>query len=121
MCFAGCVCGDSHTTRPWWPTEQRFDCSPDEMYVTDCCKRRLPAKETVCRIRLQEMPACGDYGDYQDRMPWDSDKPVNWFTYASYYDPSWRIECNPEGDRSCKQHRRFLRGLHLRDWMYEAA
>lgn len=111
---------DHHTTRPWWPTEQRFDCSPEDTYVTDCCLRRLPAKETICQLRCQEFPA-GGYGDYQDRFEFEPDKPVNFFSYASYFDPTWRIECNPEGERSCKQHKRFLRGLHLREWRYEAA
>lgn len=71
----------------------------------------------------------GGYGDYQERNSWLSEiyengqvvgheyAPVNWFSYASYYDPTWQIECNPEGDLSCKQHRRFMRGLHLREWV----
>jgi hypothetical protein len=133
MCVTcGAICGDSHTERPWWPTEQRFDCAPAKQVVTDCCSRRLPASETICRLRIQEFPA-GGYGDYQERELWPSTiyangqpigeeyKAVNWFSYASYYDPTWRVECNPEGDRSCKQHRRFLRGLHLREWRHEAA
>lgn len=131
MCF-GCICGDNHTARPWWPTEQRFDIPATEVVVTDCCLRRLPASETICRLRTQELPL-GDWGDYQERDPWPTTiyengepvgqefKSVNWFSYVSYYDPSWQIECNPEGERSCKQHRRFLRGLHLREWAYEAA
>lgn len=102
-----------HTGRPWWPTEQRWDCSSDELVRTDCCYRRVPAGETVCRLKTQETPV-GGYGDYQHHMPWPPHERENWFTYASYYDPTWRIECNPEGERSCKQHRRFLRGLHLR-------
>ena len=134
MCIScGAICGDNHTNRPWWPTEQRFDCAPDKIFVTDCCLRQLPASETICRLRAQEVPV-GGYGDYQERDPWLSEiyengeptgrkeyRAVNWFSYASYYDSTWRIECNPEGERSCKQHRRFLRGLHLREWRYEAA
>lgn len=127
MCASGALCGDGHTVRPWWPTEQRWDCDPDELVVTDCCRRRLPASETVARLRCQELPV-GGFGDYQEVEPWPSTiyengvavgeqhRPVNWLTYVSYYDPSWRIECNPTGERSCKAHRRFLRGLHLRDW-----
>lgn len=118
MCIV-CICGDGHTNRPWWPTEQRFDCPAEKPVITDCCLRRLPASETICRLRTQELPA-GGFGDYQDKDPGD-DKPLNWFSYASYYDSTWAIECNPEGDRSCKQHRRFMRGLHLREWRYEAA
>jgi len=128
MCIAGAICGDNHTERPWWASEQRFDCLPDKLMVTDCCLRRLPAKETVCRIRLQEFPV-GGYGDYQEIAPWTStDKDgneyrerFNWFSFVSYYEPSWRIECNPEGEKSCKQHRRFMRGIHLREWRYEEA
>jgi hypothetical protein len=131
MCLV-CICGDGHTNRPWWPTEQRLDVAPGKIVVTDCCLRRLPASETICRLQTQELPA-GGYGDYQEREEWlsavyvngeqvgEERKAVNWFSYASYYDPTWRIECNPEGGRSCKQHRRFLRGLHLREWRYEAA
>lgn len=131
MCTV-CICGDNHINRPWWPTEQRLDWPADKKVVTDCCLRRLPASETVCRLRIQEYPA-GGYGDYQERDEWlsavyengvkvgEEHKAVNWFSYASYHDPAWRVECNPEGDRSCKQHRRFLRGLHLREWRYEAA
>jgi len=130
MCF-GCICGDNHTARPWWPTEQRFDCSPTELFVTDCCSRRIPASETICQLRTQEVPV-GGYGDYQERDPWlstiyengqpvgEEHRRVDWFSYASYYDPTWGIECNPEGKLSCKQHRRFMRGLHLRDWRYAA-
>lgn len=132
MCGCGAICGDSHTARPWWPSEQRFDIAADKMLVTDCCLRRLPASETICRLWTQEFPA-GGYGDYQDVEPWTSPiyengepigeehKRVNWFSYASYYEARWQIECNPEGERSCKQHRRFMRGLHLREWMCEAA
>lgn len=121
---------DWHTRRPWWPTEQRFDCSPDKVVVTDCCLRRLPAKETICYLRCQEFPL-GGYGDYQELESFPSAvyrngekigerrAAVNWFSYASYYGPTWHIECNPEGERSCKQHRRFLRGLHLREGRYE--
>lgn len=105
-----------------------FDCPPDELVVTDCCLRRLSAKETICRLRTQEVPK-GGYGFYWELDPWPTTmpsgrtvyRPVNWFSYASYYDPSWRIECNPEGEKSCKQHRRFMRGYHLREWRYEAA
>jgi hypothetical protein len=120
MCTCGAICGDGHTNRPWWPTEQRLSNWSDATVVTDCCLRQLPASETICRLRCQELPL-GGYGDYQERDPWPPHKPVNWFSYASYYDASWRIECNPEGERSCKQHKRFLRGLHLREWRYEAA
>lgn len=133
MCIScGAICGDSHTNRPWWPTEQRFDWPADKSVVTDCCLRRLPAKETICHLRCQEIPQ-GGYGDYQEREEWlsavyeNGEKigehyaPLNWFSYVSYYDPTWRIECNPEGTLSCKQHRRFLRGLHLREGWYEAA
>lgn len=123
---------DRHTDRPWWATEQRFDCDPNEQFVTDCCLRRLPARETICRLHTQEVPV-GGYGDYQSHEPWPSAiyengvkigeerRRENWLCYASYYDPTWRIECNPEGEKSCKQHRRFLRGMHLREWRYEAA
>jgi hypothetical protein len=122
------ICYDHHTNRPWWPTEQRLDIPADEKVVTDCCLRQLPAAETVCRLRLQECPV-GGYGDYQEREEWPTTdafgktehRPVNWFSYASYYDPTWRIECNAEGEKSCKQHKRFMRGLHLREWRYEAA
>lgn len=116
---------DHHTERPWWPTEQRFDCSADEIVVTDCCLRRLPASETVCRLRTQEVPV-GGYGFYCELDEWPTEqsgrttyRPVNWFSYASYFDPTWRIECNLEGEKSCKQHSRFLRGRHLREWRYE--
>lgn len=120
------ICRDGLTARPWWPTEQRWDCDPDETVLTDCCYRRLPVSETICRLRAQELPA-GGWGDYQEREPWPSTvyrngKPVgneyrrlNWLSYASYYDPTWQVECNPDGDRSCKAHRRFLRGRHLRE------
>lgn len=126
MCF-GCICGDNHTARPWWPTEQRFDCSPGELFVTDCCSRRIPASETICRLKTQEIPV-GGYGFYWELDDWPTElpngrkifRPVNWFSYASYYDPTWQIECNPEGELSCKQHRRFMRGLHLRDWRMAA-
>lgn len=122
------ICGDNHTARPWWPTEQRLDIPGAELVVTDCCLRRLPASETICRLRTQEIPA-GGYGFYQELDPWPTAaedgrltyRPVNWFSYASYYDSTWRIECNPAGERSCKEHRRFLRGMHLREWRYEAA
>jgi hypothetical protein len=125
MCF-GCICGDSHTGRPWWPTEQRWDVPSEKTVRTDCCYRRLPASETITQLRCQEVPE-GGYGDYQEIDPWPSTiyengepvgqerKRVNWFSYVSYYDPTWRVECNPEGERSCKTHRRFLRGLHLRE------
>ena len=131
MCF-GCICGDNHTQRPWWPSEQRFDWPAEKMVVTDCCLRRLPAKETICCLRTQELPV-GGRGDYQERDPWPSAvyengvkvgeeyRKVDFFSYASYYDPTWRVECNPEGPLSCKQHRRFMRGYHLREWRYEAA
>lgn len=127
MCAIGALCGDGHTARPWWPTEERCDCDPNEIVITDCCRRRLPARETVASLRRQELPV-GGYGDYQEIEPWPSPiyengvqvgerrRPINWLSYASYYDPSWRIECNPAGERSCKEHRRFLRGLHLRYW-----
>lgn len=126
MCFSGCICGDGHTDRPWWPTEQRWDIAATEIVRTDCCYRRLPASDTICRLRTQELPA-GGYGDYQERDPWLSPiyengqqvgeeyRAVNWFSYASYYDSTWRVECNQEGDKSCKSHRRFLRGIHLRE------
>lgn len=79
----------------------------------------------VSRIRCQEVPV-GGYGDYQELDPWlstiyeneepigEARKRVNWFSYASYYDPTWTVECNLEGTRSCKEHKRFLRGIHLR-------
>lgn len=127
MCF-GCICGDNHTERPWWNSEDRLGIPADEIVVTDCCYRRLPASETICHLRTQEMPA-GGYGDYQERDPWPSTiyengepvgeeyRPVNWFSSVSYYDSTWRVECNPEGAKSCKQHRRFKRGINLRqDW-----
>lgn len=127
MCF-GCICGDNHTARPWWPTEQRFDIPATELVVTDCCLRQLPASETICRLHTQEVPV-GGYGDYGQDEPWpttdawgnSSYRRENWFSYASYYDSTWQIECSSEGERSCKQHRRFLRGLHLREGWYEAA
>ena len=85
---------DWHTRRPWWPTEQRFDCSPDKVVVTDCCLRRLPAKETICYLRCQEFPL-GGYGDYQELESFPSAvyrngekigerrAAVNWFSYFS--------------------------------------
>jgi hypothetical protein len=122
MCF-DCICGDSHTARPWWPTEQRLDIPRYDIVRTNCCYRRLPASETICRLRTQEFPV-GGYGDYQEVDLWPTTdawgnaeyRRVNWFSYASYYDSTWQIECNPEGERSCKSHKRFLRGLHLRSW-----
>ncbi len=121
MCW-GCICGDDHTNRPWWPSEQRFDCPADETFVTDCCLRKLPASETVARLRTQELPA-GGFGNYQepDELSVRPQPSLNWFSHVSYYDSTWRIECNPEGELSCKQHKRFMRGLHLREWRYEAA
>lgn len=119
MCF-GCICGDNHTARPWWPTEQRLDLAADHKVLTDCCYRQLPASETICRLRTQEIPV-GGWGDYQECEPWPPHEAVNWFSYASYYDPTWQIECNPAGERSCKEHRRFMRGVHLRIDRYEFA
>lgn len=55
MCF-GCICGDNHTARPWWPTEQRLPNWADEKVLTDCCLRQLPATETICSLRTQELP-----------------------------------------------------------------
>ena len=115
-----------HTPRPWAPTEHRLEIDPDEKVFTDCCYRSVPARETICRVHCQERPLGGP-GDYQDRDEWPSTvykngKPVgtefrrkDWMSYASYYDPTVSVECNPEGDLSCKQHSRFKRGMHLRE------
>lgn len=122
MC--GAICGDNHTERPWWPTEERWNISPAEKVRTDCCYRRVPASETICRLRTQEIPV-GGRGDYHECEPWLSTiyengepvgqeyRAVDWFTYASYYDSTWRVECNPDG--GCKANPRKRRGMHLRE------
>lgn len=110
MCFS--ICGDGHTERPWWPTEQRTDAAPDDKVRTDCCYRRVLASETICRIRCQEVPH-GGWGNYQ--LEWFFEygpKPVDWFDFASYYDATLRIECNPDG--GCKVNPRKKLGMHLR-------
>lgn len=126
MCGCGSICGDDHTARPWWPTEQRWDISPDEKVLTDCCVRRVPARETVCQLRTQEIPL-GDYGDYHERDPWPSKakngrkyrRRVNWFSYASYYDPTWTVRCNPDG--GCNANARLKFGATNRANWLEAA
>lgn len=113
MCSA--LCGDDlNAVTPWWPTEQRFDIAPTERFLTDCCRRRLRAIDTVCRCRFQTIPQ-GDYGDYQDHRPVGGHGPAKttWFAFASYYAPSWRIECNPDG--GCKRFPIYKRGMHLRE------
>lgn len=125
MCITGgSICGDSHTERPWAPTEHRLDIPSDEVVIADCCLCRMPAQETMCRLRCQELPL-GDYGDYQERELWPTTdawgnvryRPVNWLTYASYYDSTWRIECNPDAGCNTRPRRRSSR--HLREGWYE--
>lgn len=129
MC-GGAICGDSHTERPWAPTEHRLNLPPEKIVITDCCLCRMPARETMCRLRCQEAPL-GGYGDYQEREEWLSDiyengekvgehyAPINWFTYVSYYDATWQIECNPDAGCNVKRRRRSSR--HLRESWYETA
>lgn len=113
MC-TGAICGDNLNARsPWWPTEQRWDVKPTERVLTDCCYRRLRAMDTVCRVRFQDIPQ-GGFGDYQYHSPIGGYGPsqATWFDYASYYDPSWSVECNPDG--GCKRFPIYKRGMHLR-------
>lgn len=117
MC-GGAICGDNHTARPWWPTEQRWDISPYKKVYTDCCARKVFACETVCRIRSQEIPV-GGWGDYQAKLPWPPFEAENWSIYASYYDPTWEVRCNPDG--GCNVNRRKLCGASLRASMLESA
>lgn len=103
------------TARPWWPTEQRVfgtAAKTKRKVFTDCCACWMHAHRTICQLRRQEIPVGGP-GDYQEKPLGDWDTPG--FSY-SYYDPEWRIECDPES--GCKINPRKVNGADLRRWMH---
>ncbi|MDE2096531.1 MAG: hypothetical protein KGL39_04735 [Patescibacteria group bacterium] len=116
MMCNGAICGDNHTARPWWPTDERWGIDPYKKVLTDCCYRKVFANETVCRVRLQEIPV-GGFGDYQSKLPWEPFEAENFGCFLSYYEPTWTIECAP--DSGCKRFPIKKRGMHLRAWAVE--